>query len=701
MKRAIISVWILLLLLFAGGQGWAQSQPAPPAVSGEHQSGEEEEIQELEEFEIQGKAFDLIGISSTASFGMANHEELSQRPFLRRGELLEVIPGMVTTQHAGGGKANQYFIRGYNLDHGTDFHVGLEGMPVNLRTHAHGQGYADINFIIPEFTERLDYFKGPFFAELGDLSTAGGAQYYLFRRLPGGIASTTLGENNFQRYLLGDTFEIGNHALSLGGEYTHEDGPWDIPNNYDRFNGFARFDTGDESNFFSVMALGHQGSWDSSDQIPMRALEDDRIDRFGTVDETTGGDTSRFSLQAAMRRSHSLGITHLDAWVGRYQLDLFSNFTYALGDPDRGDQFEQQESRIFSGFNFWHQMDHPLGSLESRTKIGLQSHNDWIDDIGLYLTEERDRIDTVRVDDVFSGNLSAYVDNETRINEQWRVGLGARTDWFYFDVESDNPSNSGTDSDFIFSPKLSIIYNPNESTELYFNTGLGFHSNDARGVTIVEDPVDGSPAESVDPLVRTRGAEVGLRTRPGSTLTLAATLWWLESDSELLFVGDGGGTEASDGSERWGTEFLAYWRPTDWISLDAEYTYAHARFTGVDPDFDQIPNSIPHTFSAGAALGRDLGWQGSLRARYFSSRPLEESGSVESIDSLIFNLRAGYRWNQWDLHLDVLNLFDAADNDIEYFYTSRLPGEQLNGFDDIHLHPMEPRQFRLTLAYHW
>lgn len=668
------------------------------ALTGSHLAAQDA-LDTLAPTVITGKAENLLTVSPTSSSGRANNEELSKRPILRRGELLEVVPGVIVTQHAGGGKANQYFVRGFNLDHGTDFHVSLDGMPANFRTHSHGQGYADINFIVPEFVDHLTYFKGPFNTNYGDLSTAGGADYRLFNTLPDGSLTLTYGSYDYARLLLADSWSLGQGSLSAGIEYTHSNGPWNKGDDYDRYNIFTRYHQGDEDNFFNLTLLAHQGQWDSSDQIPKRAIDSGIIDRFGAVDPTTGGDTSRYSLSTQWQKSDKNSTTHLDAWVGYYDLELFSNFTYFLNDPIRGDQFEQSESRIFSGVNLWKRYEYLLSGKENKTTIGFQNQNDFINDIGLYLTENRQRFDTIRQDDVSVSSFSLYLDHETQFNDWFRAGLGVRGDLFHFDVESDLAANSGDETDAIASPKLRLIFGPWAETEFYLNAGLGFHSNDARGVTIEIDPTDGTtPVGSSDPLVRTKGAEIGVRSHAIENLTATATLWYLESDSELVYVGDAGTSEAGDASERWGIELAAYYRPTDWLTLDTEYAWSQAQFVGVPNGQKEIPNAVEHVLSAGVTVGQELGYFGSLRARYFSPRPLEESGSIESDSSFMLNARVGYRKADWEISIDVLNLLDTEDNDIEYFYESRLSSE-VSPISGKHIHPAEPRQVRLNVTY--
>lgn len=663
------------------------------------------EVLVLDEVVVTGKAEELLGVAPSATKGQANNEELSKRPTLRRGELLEAVPGVVVAQHSGGGKANQYFLRGFNLDHGTDFNISVDSMPVNFRTHAHGQGYADLNFLVPEFVGGLDYFKGPFFPALGDLSTAGGAQYRMFQELPQGIASVTVGEYDYYRALIGDSFAAGDGVVTLGGEYAFENGPWLLDSNYERYNVFTRYHQGDDDDFLDLTAMFYQGEWKSTDQIPLRAVKSGRLDRFGFVDGSDGGDSSRYSLQLAKQwTDDGDGVTHIDIWGGYYDLDLFSNFTYYLNDPVRGDQFEQVESRYFAGAHIWHRQDYEVAGLPVRSTVGFQAQSDWIDDIGLHLTEKRRRHSTVREDDIYEGSFSLYLDNEARLTDWMRAGLGGRGDLFHFDVDSDSDSraNSGSEWAGIFSPKGHLVFGPWNETEIYLNGGLGFHSNDARGVTISRDPLTGEALDSVDPLVRTKGGELGVRSHLIPDVTASLGLWWLRSDSELVYVGDAGTSEAGPGSERYGVEATVYWRPRDWVAVDAEYAWSEAYFAGVPSNEREIPNAIEHSISAGLTVGGESGLYGAMRGRFFTGYPLEESGRLRADDSLILNARIGYRWNQkWDLAVDVLNLLDREDNDINYFYESRLSGEPAAGVADSHQHPVEPRQVRVSMTYRW
>ncbi len=648
-----------------------------------------------------GKPENLLEVAPSASAGRASGEELLSRPYLRRGEILEVVPGLILTQHSGGGKANQYFLRGFNLDHGTDFAIFVDNMPVNNRTHGHGQGYADLNFVIPELVEELEYVKGPYFPRFGDFSTAGAARFRLYRELPEGIVSVSIGTDHYYRGLLADSVEAGDGMATYALEYNYYDGPWVQPDELNRVNGFVRYVIGDDDDFASFTFMGMNSSWDATDQVPKRLIDDGTIDRLGFVDPTVGGETYRYSVSGDFRRTGEAGVTVGSVYAGTYELDLYSNFTLFLDDPVNGDQFNQFDNRWFAGALIDHTFDCvAIFERESILSLGLQTHHDFIDRVGLYKTVARERLETVREDGVYEASFSGYGNLEVPWNDWLRTHTGIRGDVFHFDVDAKSlAANSGSAWEGIVSPKGGIILGPWNDTEFYLNGGFGFHSNDARGVTITTDPSTGAPLEKVPGLVRTKGAEVGVRTQVVPDLTSTFALWYLHSDSELVYVGDAGNIEAGDASERYGIEWSNYWRPEDWLVIDTEFTATESYFIETG---EEIENSVPLSFAGGITVGGETGWFGALRARYFAPRPLNGDGSVESEDAFQLNSRLGYRTAcDWEVSLDVVNLLDANDNDIEYFYTSRLPGEPAAGIEDIHLHPYEPRQIRFTATKTW
>lgn len=669
----------------------------PPSVTGVSAPT----VSNFEDLVSPGKPVSLISIAPSASSGRASSAELMDRPFLRRGELLEVVPGLVVTQHSGGGKANQYFLRGFNLDHGTDFAIFVDNMPVNNRTHGHGQGYADINFLIPELVEELEYVKGPYFSRFGDFSTAGAARFRLYRELPMGIASFTIGTNNFYRGLIADSAEVGNGVATYAFEYNSYDGPWVQPDDLNRWNGFFRYVEGDNDDFGAITVMGYGSSWNATDQVPRRLVNAGGIDRLGFVDPTVGGDSHRYSISADFRKTGDSGITVGSVYAGSYQLDLFSNFTLFLDDPVNGDQFNQFDDRWFAGATIDHTFDDvAVFDRESTLSVGLQTHHDFIDGVGLYKTSQRRRLATVREDEVYEASFSGYSSLEVPWNDWLRTQTGIRGDLYHFDVDSKSlPANSGANWDRIVSPKAGLVLGPWHDTEFYLNGGFGFHSNDARGVTISQDPLTGAPLSPVPALVQTKGAEIGVRTQIIPNLTSTFALWYLESESELVYVGDAGNIEAGGASERYGIEWSNYWKPEDWITIDTEFTATEGQFVETG---EEIENSVPVSFSGGITYGEPTGPFASLRARYFSPRPLNGDGSIESQDSFQLNTRFGYRVErEWELALEITNLLNSNDNDIEYFYTSRLPGEPLAGIEDIHQHPYEPRQVRLTVTKYW
>jgi hypothetical protein len=663
------------------------------------QEGTAESALELPMVVVEGKAESLIGMAPSASKGQASREELLERPVSRRGELLETVPGVTVTQHAGDGKANQYFVRGSNLDHGTDFGLFVDGMPVNFRNHAHGQGYADLNFIIPELVNQLDYWKGNYFAALGDLSSNGAARFGLVDHLEQGWASFTWGEQGFYRALLADSVAAGPGTLTFALEFSAYDGPWELAQNSERWNGFLKYHWTDGVDTFRVTLMGYTADWLSTDQIPSRAVRSGELGRFGFVDPSNGGESQRYSLAAAWERVDGDVRTYADVYAGHYDLDLFSNFTYFLNDRVRGDQFEQKDGRWFAGANAGRDWRFEAGGQSQRLSAGFQTYHEWIDGLGLYLTQARRRFDTIREDDLYQGTYGLFAELEWKFNDWLRVTPGLRGDVFHSEVSSDLAANSGETVDGIVNPKLGIVLGPWAETEFYLNGGVGFHSNDARGMTLSRDPVTGEAVNAVDPLVRTYGAEFGIRNESVPTLVNTLSAWYLKSDSELVYVGDAGRSEAGPASQKYGVELASYWRPADWAMVDLEATVTYAELVDA-PEGRFIPGSVPYTLNGGFTLGKTEGFFASLRGRYFGPRPLVEDGSVESREAFQVNARVGYRKKNWEVAVDCLNLFDRADSDIAYFYESRLRGEG-SSREDVHFHPIEPRMARISVTYRW
>jgi len=671
-----------------------------------------EDTEYVEEIEVSGHYQSGVGTSDAASAGKITRQLVEDRPILRPGEVLELVPGLVITQHSGAGKANQYYLRGFNLDHGTDFLTTLDGIPLNLRTHAHGQGYTDLNFLIPELVERVEYFKGPYTATKGDFASAGAADIHYADSLPQSLAELTGGNFGHARALFAGSPGVGGGKLLYALELFHEDGPWEHPDDYRRLNGVLRYSRKDGDAKWGVTAMGYYGIWNATDQIPERAVAEGEIDRFGTIDPTSGGKTYRFSLSGDYQQNLGAALFQANVYAVRYWLDLFSNFTYFLHDPVNGDQIEQADDRWQLGTSGRFTWTAPPGGVHLHSTVGWEARYDRIDPVGLYHTVARRRLDTVRRDAVqeTSGGLFAEVD--ANLAAWLRVIAGARFDLYFFDVTSDDPVNSGQDNAARVSPKLSVIFGPWARTELFANFGYGFHSNDARGVTTTVDPTTGEPVSKVTPLVRTRGGEVGVRTQILPEVQSSVALWRLDLDSELLFTGDAGTTEPSRASRRYGVEWSTQWHPLHWLLFDLDLAWSHARFTSPDPDPSvvgtYIPGSIEWAASAGVTL-HELGpWRASLFMRYFGPRPLVEDDSVRSSASTLFNAQVSWQVAHWArITLDVFNLLDAQVDDISYYYASRLQGEtpippppaRPAGVAGVHFHPAESRSFRFTAAF--
>jgi outer membrane receptor protein involved in Fe transport len=651
----------------------------------------------LEEVVVTGKLERLGGDPASATEGVATAEQLDLRPTLRTGELLEVVPGLIVTQHSGSGKANQYFLRGFNLDHGTDLATSVDGVPVNMPTHAHGQGYTDINFVIPELVESIEYRKGTYFADTGNFSAAGAVNMHYRTSLDAPFVALESGDHGYMRGLLAASPEIGGGTMLFAVEHSESNGPWVLEERFHKTNALLRYTHDIEGGRFSLTAQGYDGEWRSTDQIPLRAVQSGQIDRFGFVDPTDGGESHRYSLAADWYQQLGAGRMHAQGYAIDYQLDLFSNFTYAT-DTENGDQFEQFDDRRVYGGQFTWTRPLVLMGLSHELDLGVELRRDDIGTVGLYKTVARQRIATTREDGVTQSSYSAYSSLKTHWSEHVRTAVGVRADSFDFDVDSSLAANSGSANDSIASPKFSLILGPWSETEFFFNVGKGFHSNDARGTTIRVDPTDGvTPVEPVDPLVDALGADVGVRTAVLPNLQLTASLWTLELDSELLFVGDAGITEASRESERRGIEAGAIWNPLSWLILDADLAWSRSRFAQSDPAGDRIPGAVENVASVGLAIDHPSGWFGGARLRHFGAAPLIEDDSVRSDPTTLVNLEAGYHiTDNIQLSAALFNVFDSRDNDITYLYESQLPGEA-QPVNDIHFHPVEPRNFRVTL----
>ncbi|MYM66739.1 TonB-dependent receptor [Pseudoduganella sp. FT55W] len=654
----------------------------------------------LQRVMVDGSRTNQLGVADAASSGTVTQEELAARTVYRPGEVLEAVPGLVVSQHSGEGKANQFYLRGFNLDHGTDLRTAVDGMPVNQRSHAHGQGWTDLNFLIPELAVRLDYKKGPYSAEEGDFASAGTASVVYANRLLQGVASVSAGQNGYGRALLADSVETSRGSLLYAVEAMHNDGPFTRPDDYQKLNAVLRYSEGYANNGFNISLMAYKADWNSTDQIPLRAVQDGQIGRNDAIDNTDGGKAHRYSLSGAWRRTAEDSASKVNAYIIANQLELWSNFTYFMDDPVHGDQFAQPDKRITSGLNASHSWHHHTETGNSETTIGVQLQNDNIFN-SLVNTQARKTLSVTRQDHIVESSVGLYVENNTRWNAAFRTVVGARADGYRFDVQSDLAANSGKANDHLLSPSVSLIYGPWQTAEVYANFGSGFHSNDARGTTITIDPKTGLAADKVTPLVRSRGMELGARTSWLPGLQTALSLYRLDFDSELVYIGDAGATEAGPPSRRYGVEFSNYYKPLKWLSVDLDLAYARARSRGVVEEGSYIPGAIEGTGQLAVTVDDGGPYSASLKLRYFGPRPLIEDNSVRSKASMTLNGRFGWKIKKdLSLELEAFNITNRRDSAIDYYYASQLKGEA-EAVTDIHFHPIESRSLRATLVKHF
>ena len=672
------------------------------------------------------------GVSSVsaASAGDVSREAILNEPILRPAAILENVPGLIVTQHSGEGKANQYFLRAFNLDHGTDLALQVDDMPVNMPTHAHGQGYSDFNFVIPELTGDLHYKKGPYYADEGDFATAGTVRVGLMSELPDSVGIGA-GQDGYRRALLMGTVPLSGGTLLGAGEIYENDGPFDVPDDYHRLNGVLRYRRGDDLDFYTLTAMAYSGKWNSTDQVPERAIIEDVIDRFGSLSPSDGGESDRESVSFNRVIRNDSGQWQVSAYVIHYKLDLWSTFTFYLKDPENGDQMLQHDDRMVYGAKGSKTWSTTLFGLAMTNVVGVQTRVDDIKDVGIFPTVERQPVGTTQNASVLESNAALYAENTIEWNERIHTTVGLREDYFDFDVKdkmlnSDLSCNLNSDPEgcvtgnqhaTIFSPKIGIVFGPWNNTTLFIDAGDGYHSNDARGVTRSGQNPDVTP---VTPLTRATGAEVGVSTHLIPQWETSLDVFLLKLKSELVFDGDAGLTVPSGATTRTGVEWGNTYHINPWLSAQLNAAFTKARFDqNSEPDDlgcgdavpshpcvtpiaivgKYIPNSPTNVIDAALTARRESGLFGSLRARHFGESPLVEDNTARSPQYTTVDGQIGFqKSNQWLIAFDVFNIADVKWNDIEYYYVSRLKNEASPAPDYV-VHPGVPRTFRAHFTY--
>ncbi len=708
----LICAWVILVSFSVCGWAADTDNSVPPAAIPPAATGEipKDAVQLLPEIVVEERSDNLLGISDTSTQGTIGAKELESRPISRPGEVLETMPGVIVTQHSGDGKANQYFLRGFNLDHGTDLASFFNGIPINLPSNAHGQGYTDLNFLIPELIQKIDYGKGPIFANVGDFGSAGWENIQTFQTLPAGIAKMEVGSWNYQRGLLANSTKFGQGNLLGALEWVHTNGPWDVPENYVKLNGMLTYSQGNTSQGFSAMFMGYHGTWNATNQIPERAVAEGLIDRFGNLNPTDGGLTDRYTLSAEYHQADEHSATKILGYAYYYNMRLWNDFTFFLDDPIHGDQFEQRDTRWVQGVRASRKWFGNWYGLAMENTIGFDIRNDVIRD-GLYHTQNQTVLSTTRDDDIVVTDLAPYFENKMNWLPWFRTVAGFRMDFINFNnknlftyyTNGPNPADSGNQFVYTPEPKLSLIFGPWAKTEFYLNGGMGFHTDDARGVNTTQDPTTGAPVQRALPIAQTIGAEVGVRTLAIPNLQSTLTFWALRLQSELIFDGDTGTTEPSPYADlRKGVEWANYYTPTKWLTIDADFADSSAHFLGNPPGGDYVPEAASVIISSAITVHDVKGWTASLRWRYFGPRSLTQDNSVRSPETSLLYFHLGYKFNKkWLIEGDIFNLLDTKADDITYYYTSRLPGEPAAGVNGFMFHAAEPRTFRVALTYYF
>jgi outer membrane receptor protein involved in Fe transport len=633
---------------------------------------------------------------TAASSSTVRNEDFASRPISDPSDILEVTPGLLTVQHAGGGKANQYFLRGFDIDHGTDLALSVDEVPVNLVSHGHGQGYADLHFLIPEAVERIQVTKGPYQADAADFATAGAANLVLKRTFAESEARVSFGSFNTYRALLIAAPRVeGPLQGYVVGEAYASDGPFRNPERTKRFNviGRASYEPS-ASTSLSLTLMGYGGEWNASGQIPLRAVESGALDRFGFIDPTEGGSTQRYSATLAFHHHDPTGgRLKVTTYFVRNDFRLFSNFTFFAADPINGDQIEQVDGRNIMGLEARYEKSVTAGSIVFKTTGGARVRIDDIDN-GLFSTKQRRRLATRVTSRIGEQTVGVFLEEDTQWLKWLRTVVGVRADFFNFDVTDRSALGGSTAAKAagIISPKASVVLSPCSGFEAYLNFGRGFHSNDARGIVRRIDPVT--------PLATATGYEAGVRMWPVKGLDVALGAWALDLGSELVWVGDEGTTEARPATMRRGLEAEVRYRPLPWLRLDADVTWTYARFVEPTGGGTLIPLAPAFTWSGGVQVDSPIGIFGSVRVLGLSDRPANETGSIVAQGWNLVDLEAGYDHHPFRASIAVRNLLNTPWRQAQFANESRLAGES-EPVEDLHFTPGYPLSVVGSVSVHF
>lgn len=646
----------------------------------------EDDIFKLNEIVIQPKLSAMNVISKI---------DLQTTPVNSSQEILRKVPGLFIGQHAGGGKAEQIFLRGFDIDHGTDIAISVDGMPINMVSHAHGQGYADLHFVIPETVEKIDFGKGTYYANKGDFATAGYVAFQTKDKIGQSSVGLEVGQFNTTR-TVGLFNLLGaqkTQSAYIATEYILTDGPFDSPQNFNRINLLGKYSAIlNDNSKFSISASRFSSKWDASGQIPQRLIDNGTISRFGAVDDTEGGKTSRTNFNASLSKPIDENtFLRANAFYSNYEFELYSNFTFFLNDPINGDQIKQKENRDIYGMNVELNQKTKLNDLDILLQFGGGFRADATKDTELSHTlNRRTVLENIKLGDIDESNLFAYLNSEFNFGKLM-INPAIRLDYFKFNYRDKLTANYKTQSEskFKFSPKLNVIYSQNNNLQFFIKSGMGFHSNDARVV------VQNNGKQILPTAI---GTDFGTIWKPFPKLILNAALWHLYLEQEFVYVGDAGIVEPSGQSKRMGAELGLRYQLNDWLYFDADANYTYARSIDEPQGQDYIPLAPDFTTTGGLSFQKINGFSGGIRSRYLKSRPANEDNSIVAKGYFVSDLNVNYQYKNVNFGIAVENIFNTEWNETQFATESRLQNET-KSVEEIHFTPGTPFFMKGKITY--
>ncbi|WP_452231977.1 TonB-dependent receptor [Lacinutrix sp. MEBiC02595] len=621
--------------------------------------------------------------------------DLATTPVNSSQEILRKVPGLIIGQHAGGGKAEQLFLRGFDIDHGTDISIGVDGMPVNMVSHAHGQGYSDLHFVIPETINKIDFGKGPYYAKEGDFNTAGYVDFSTKDYLKESTIKVSAGQfNSLKTLAMFNLLEDKqNQNAYIAAEYIATDGPFESPQNFNRLNLFGKYVMyTPDNNKLSLTASHFTSRWDASGQIPQREVDNGNISRFGAIDDTEGGNTERTNFNVVYNKyisEHTKLKTN--AFYSHYAFELYSNFTFFLEDPIHGDQIKQKENRHIFGVNTEITKDLVVGNAPLKLVYGLGLRHDIANDTELTKTLNKTTvIKPVQLGDINQTNLDAFVSAEVELGKL-TIAPALRLDYFKFMYNDKLQPTQGTLSETktILSPKLNFFYDAKDNLQLFVKSGIGFHSNDTR-VVVAENGKEILP--------RAYGVDVGNIWKPFSKLVVNSALWYLFSEQEFVYVGDAGIVEPSGESERYGLDLGLRYQFNDWLYFDTDATLTHARSVEEPDGANYIPLAPDFTMAGGLSVQDLNGFSGGIRYRFIDDRPANEDDSIVAEGYFVTDFNVNYTFNNVTLGMVIENMFDLDWNETQFATESRLQNEA-QSVEEIHFTPGTPFFIKGSISY--